>query len=1042
MSLSRSEVGVGPTGGGNAANGASPSHERAPRELKRARGGLRGRAKELVGSRYVQMLLVVAVYFGAAKAGLGLAGSHQSITAVWPPTGVALAAVLLLGYRIWPGIAAGAFFANITTAGPFLSVLGITAGNTLEALVGAYLLLSVAGFDRTIDRVRDVVALLCAALLATTVSATIGVASLWAGDLVSSGDLGSSWRVWWLGDATGALIVTPAILILARPRPVPRGPAAITEAVLLGLLLAGTAVLAFTTSWAWPYMIFPVVFWVAIRFRQPGAVVGSLVLAAIAVWFTARDHGPFAGGSLDSALLSEQAYVATVALTALITAVVVTERQRLRDALHRLSRSELSLAEAEEAASLGRWEWDVQSDEVRWSDELYRIYGLEPGKFEASFEGYLERVHEEDRFRVGGLIRDALEAQRPFSFEERIVRPSGEVRRLLSRGQVVTDGSGNAIRMMGVCRDITELRETESAMQEAQARFQNAFDHAPIGIALIAIDDGHFLEVNDAICQITGYSRDELLARDYESLIHPADRRARHERIDALRIEKLLSGGPGDGFASEQRFIDSSGDQVWVQTSSSLVRGQDGGALYRILQVQDINSRKAAEDKLHHLADHDPLTGLFNRRRLLEDLESEISRSHRYEGEVAVLVVDLDRFKYVNDALGHALGDELIARVAEILRTNVREGDVVARLGGDEFAVILPQTDREAAVATAQKVLDRIREEAIAVSPERTTRVTASVGVSLTHEFAVVSGEELLAAADLAMYHAKETGRDRMHVRSPDDNTDMRKRLGWSERVRDALENDRFVLQAQPIMDLATGDIARHELLLRMVDEGRLIRPGAFLYVAEEFGMIQAIDKWVLSEAVRLVEGQAELGERLSLEVNLSGSSITDEEVLEHIESELSTSGIDPSSLIFEVTETAAITNIERARQFAARIEELGCAFALDDFGTGFGSFYYLKHLPFDYLKIDGDFIADLPRNQADRLTVQAIVEIARGMGKKTIAEFVESEEVLTLLRALGVDFAQGFRIGRPDDLVAFWDIDAPAARAATARREGTKTSS
>jgi EAL domain-containing protein (putative c-di-GMP-specific phosphodiesterase class I) len=285
------------------------------------------------------------------------------------------------------------------------------------------------------------------------------------------------------------------------------------------------------------------------------------------------------------------------------------------------------------------------------------------------------------------------------------------------------------------------------------------------------------------------------------------------------------------------------------------------------------------------------------------------------------------------------------------------------------------------------------------------------------------------------MYRAKETGRDRLHVRSPDDNTDMRNRLTWSERVREALEHDRFVLQAQPIMNLATGDIAQHELLVRMVDEGRLIRPGAFLYVAEEFGMIQAIDKWVLSEAVRLIEGQAELGERLVLEVNLSGSSVTDEEVLGHIESELATSSIDPSCLIFEVTETAAITNIERARQFATRVAELGCSFALDDFGTGFGSFYYLKHLPFDYLKIDGDFIRDLPRNQADRLTVQAIVEIAKGMGKKTIAEFVETEEVLALLRTLGVDFAQGFRVGAPGDLERFWDVDAPAAQAVRAAR-------
>jgi diguanylate cyclase (GGDEF)-like protein/PAS domain S-box-containing protein len=980
------------------------------------------RLESVARSPYARALVVGAVYFGAAKAGLGLAGSHQSITAVWPPTGVAIAAVLLLGYRIWPAITAGAFLANITTAGPFLTVVGISAGNTLEALVGAYLLLSVAGFDRSLDRVRDVTSLVLVALVASMVSATIGVASLWAGNLIESGDLWSSWRVWWLGDATGALIVVPAILVLARPRPIPRGTAAISEAIALAVILAVITALVFSASWAWPYMVFPVVFWIAIRFRQPGAVVASLVLATIAVWFTARGHGPFAGGSLDSALLSEQAYVATVALTGLVTAIVVTERQRLRDALRRLSRSELSLADAEEAAQLGRWEWDVEKNQVRWSDELYRIYGLEPEQFEASFEGYLERVHPQDRNRVAGTIRLALEEKKPFSFEERIVRPDGEVRRLLSRGQTIRDGTGNVVRLMGICQDITELRETESAMQEAQARFQHAFDHAPIGMALVDLDDHHFLEVNDAICEITGFSRDQLLAKEVESLIHPADRDERQHLV-----ARLLSG-ESESYTTEQRLIDASGGQVWVQVSSSLVRARKGEALYRILQVENISPRKQAEAELHHLADHDPLTGLFNRRRLLEELDAEISRSRRYTGQVAVLVVDLDRFKYVNDSLGHAVGDEMITRVAEVLRGGIREGDVVARLGADEFGVILSQTDGESAVATAQKLLAGIREQAVVISADRTMRVTASVGVSLTAGFAVLTGEELLTAADIAMYRAKESGRDRVHLRSSDDDTDMRNRLTWSERVRDALERDRFALQAQPIVDLATGETVRYEVLLRMVDEGRLIRPGAFLHVAEEFGMIQAIDRWVLSEAIRQIEGQAQLGKRLELEVNLSGSSITDAGVLEHIEAELAASSIDPSCLIFEVTETAAITNIERARRFATRIEELGCAFALDDFGTGFGSFYYLKHLPFDYLKIDGDFIRELPRNQTDRLTVQAIVEIARGMGKKTIAEFAETEEVLVMLRALGVDYAQGYRVGAPDDLERFWEVDAPAA--------------
>src|SRR5581483_7874736 len=383
----------------------------------------------------------------------------------------------------------------------------------------------------------------------------------------------------------------------------------------------------------------------------------------IAVWFTARNNGPFTGGSLDSDLLREQAFVATAALTALLTAVLVTERQRLREAMRRLSQSELSLAQAEEVGRLGRWQWDVAADQVSWSDELYRIYGLDPSDFEASFQGYLDRVHPDDRARVSRLIRNALEKGQTFAFEERIVRPDGEVRWLLSRGHTIRDESGRVVRMTGLCQDVTQARETESAMREAEARFQNAFDHAPIGIALVDLHDDRLLEVNDSICEITGYTREELLSMTAASLRHPADRPSRDEPIDSERIARVLGATNGGPETAEQRFLDAGGDQLWVQVSSSLVRDEGGEPLYRILQVQDIDSRKAAEDQLHYLADHDALTGLYNRRRLLEELDAEISRSGRYQGEVAVALLDLDRFKYVNDALGHAVGDELIARV-------------------------------------------------------------------------------------------------------------------------------------------------------------------------------------------------------------------------------------------------------------------------------------------------------------------------------------------------------------------------------------------
>jgi EAL domain-containing protein (putative c-di-GMP-specific phosphodiesterase class I) len=292
------------------------------------------------------------------------------------------------------------------------------------------------------------------------------------------------------------------------------------------------------------------------------------------------------------------------------------------------------------------------------------------------------------------------------------------------------------------------------------------------------------------------------------------------------------------------------------------------------------------------------------------------------------------------------------------------------------------------------------------------------VGVTPITGLDGTTGEQLLAEADAAMYDAKEAGRDRLSLGDDDEGgggvARMRERFGWSQRIRDALDEDAFELWEQPILHLESGSRERSEVLLRMRSHGELVAPGDFLDVAERFGQIQAIDRWVVARAVRLLADRRAAGDDATLEINLSGASITDEEVMDHIAAEIRNAPIDPTRVVFEITETAAINNIERARRFARRLADLGCQFALDDFGAGFGSFYYLKHLPFDCVKIDGDFIRNLPTSATDQLTVKAIVDIARGLGKETIAEAAGDEATLELLRRFGVDFAQGFHVARP----------------------------
>jgi len=446
----------------------------------------------------VRLAVVCGLYFGAAKAGLALAFANQSVTSIWPPTGLALAAVFIWGYRMWPAIALGAFLANITTAGPLGSVLGIATGNTLEALVGVFLLRQVADFRPSLERVRDVAALVVyAGMASTAIAATIGVTSLWSAGLIGHGEALTTWRVWWLGDLGGDLVVAPALLIFAsRPR-LERRPWMWLEAAGLAVLVVVGTLVAFSTTVSAAFIVIPILLYVALRFRQAGTAIAGLVVAAIAVWTTAHGKGPFVGGSSDAELLRAQLFVGVAMVSGLVTSALATERRRV-------------------------------------------------------------------------------------------------------------------------------------------------------------------------------------------------------------------------------------------------------------------------EERLRLLADHDPVTGVFTRRRFTEELERWVAQSRRYGGPGALLVVDLDRFKAINDAFGHEIGDRALARVAGLMRERLRSTDAVGRLGGDEFAVLLPRADREQAAMLAAELLEKVRAEATVAGQGRSIPITVSIGIGHFGPGVCLDSLQVMRNADLAMYRAKDVGRDRV----------------------------------------------------------------------------------------------------------------------------------------------------------------------------------------------------------------------------------------------------------------------------------------
>jgi diguanylate cyclase (GGDEF)-like protein/PAS domain S-box-containing protein len=445
-------------------------------------------------------------------------------------------------------------------------------------------------------------------------------------------------------------------------------------------------------------------------------------------------------------------------------------------------------------------------------------------------------------------------------------------------------------------------------------------------------------------------------------------------------------------------------------------RASDGRILGRVWSFRDVTERERIQSQLRHLADHDVLTGLLNRRRFEEELARQVAYEARYGTGGAVLVLDLDDFKEVNDTRGHGAGDAVISSVANLLRDRLRQSDVLARLGGDEFAILLPTATQEQARLTATSLLEAVRTHRF-VPGGQPVRVSTSIGAALVSSASADSAEELMVRADVAMYEAKESGRDRLcfYEESIGRRARMEASLTWSERIRRALDEDQFSLYVQPILDLESGEVSQYELLLRMAgDGGELVPPRGFLPSAERCGLIHEIDVWVTRNAIRLLDEHRAEGRDLRLEVNLSGRTIGDAAFLQVVEQALESATIDPANLIFEVAETAAIANMQEASDFSTALHSLGCRFALDDFGGGFGSFHYLKYMPLDYLKIDGDFIANLARNETDQAVVRAIADLSGRLGKQTIAEFVGDEETVELLREYGVGYAQGYHLGRP----------------------------
>jgi len=555
-----------------------------------------------------------------------------------------------------------------------------------------------------------------------------------------------------------------------------------------------------------------------------------------------------------------------------------------------------------------------------------------------------------------------------------------------------------------------EVRLRQDEIHAREQRLHAVLDNT--AEAIVTFDEHGVIDgFNQSAERLFGRTEDEALATSIAQLIAPETREVRNDYIDHfMRAEiQRLVGHEGELLG---RHKDGSTFPMAIKISGMVL---DGKQRY-IALMSNISERKAIMEHLRRLAEHDGLTGLYNRSYFQAELERLAERVRRSEaGNCALLYIDLDHFKYVNDTLGHAAGDKLLIEVAAILNRRARKSDLVARLGGDEFTVLLYDTTPELIQKTAESFRRQLADYDFRHEGQTVT-IGCSIGVALIDPAAP---HEIMSHADVACHLAKRGGRNQVHVYTKEDSKNvatMTLDMGWSRRIRDAVDNNRFVLACQPIVSTRSRQVSTYEVLIRMLDNnGELIMPGGFLPTAERFGLSLDIDRWVIVNAIETLAGQRAGNPDLSYTINLSAQTLNSPTICDLIQEKVETCGLDPAALIFEITETAAIADMNAAAQLLARLRALGCRTALDDFGSGMSSFAYLRELPVDIVKIDGRFVRHIASNPVDEAMVRAMNDIAHALGKETIAEFVESEDAFQKLVELGVDYGQGYHLGRPD---------------------------
>ena len=659
------------------------------------------------------------------------------------------------------------------------------------------------------------------------------------------------------------------------------------------------------------------------------------------------------------------------------------------------------LNKAQSLANIGHWELDLVNNNLYWSDEVYRIFGLEPQEFGATYEAFLGYIHPEDVGIVNSAYTKSLQNREGYHVEHRIVRKNGDIGFVEERCEHEFDDAGVAIKSIGTVHDITKRKIAENELVLASAVFEKMND----GV-LITDSKQSIITINSAFSAISGYTVDEVKGKTPKVFSSGWHDTSFYENL----WREIDNKGQWSGEITDRK---KNGELYTAEVTIIAMQNSNDIVTNYISIVNDITQKKEQEELIHNLAYFDSLTGLPNRVLFQERVINRIPWAKRNTKKIALLFIDMDNFKNVNDTLGHFIGDKFLIEVSKYIKTFLREQDTLARLGGDEFTIMLENFDSIVdVVSVAKKIVSKFNYPVMLEDKELYTSV--SMGISIYPDDGTTY-EELIKAADTAMYHVKEIGKNSYQFYSQSMNEKITQRMLIENDLRGAISKNQFFLEYQPKIDIETKSVYGMEALIRWNHpKVGLIRPDMFIGVAEETGQIYDMGLWVIKQAVEDTKMLHDNGSRLTVSINVSSKQLDYESFVEDICKIVNSIGLKRSYVELEITETHIMKSVDRALSVLNRLFLSGFKLSIDDFGTGYSSLSYLKKLPAKTIKIDRSFVLDIDKDEDDRSIVATIIAMAKALGKDVIAEGSETKAHIDTLRNLGCDKVQGYYFSKP----------------------------